>query len=263
MLTRRGMAGVSFDGQWFCSTPCLEDAVRLRLQGAGSAEPGPLPTGLSRFRSRIGATLAHLGVLGRDDLRRVLETQRDSGERFGAAAVRLGLVSETDVLRALAVQEGVIYVAAIDLTAVVLAPGSLSPATIRALGLVPFIADAKERRLDVACAAPVPRLAVAAMARITGWKVVPFLVTDRLFREMSSAYQAGPAARGAEVIGVTDAVRRISRAATGGDASRIAHARCDRHVWVRLEGRSGAEDFLLPLGSLQEKKPCQAAHTSH
>ncbi len=73
-----------------------------------------------------------------------------------------------EVLRALATQAGVSYFSTFDV-AVERGPVSMPAATVRALGLVPFDADDVLRRLSVICAAPVPKSAIRALTRLTGW----------------------------------------------------------------------------------------------
>ena len=259
LLARRGVAGLAFDGVWFCSAACLEQTMRDRLVAMpdGPAEP-------RRVRPRIGVLLASLGVLRPDEIAMALETQKSSGRRLGEEVRHLGLASELDVLRALATQERVRYLAAIDQVPLAVAPGGLSADTVRALGVVPIGGSVTKRRLHVACAAPVPRLALAAMASLTEWVIEPFLVSDERLTHLVRAYALGPGsgrARGS-LCGVEDAAAHITRAAADGRADRLAHARCDRHVWIRLDGCAGHEDLLLPVGSRTEE-PCPAAPISH
>jgi len=54
--------------------------------------------------SRIGALLQHAGKLTADGIERVLRAQQESGLRFGAAAMRLGLVGQEDIDAAVARQ---------------------------------------------------------------------------------------------------------------------------------------------------------------
>jgi hypothetical protein len=217
-----------------------------------------------RLGSRIGALLAHQRVLTAADIMRVVDAQRTGGGRFGEAVQRLGLASDQQVLRALATQQRVSYLTIVDATGLAHAPGGLSPDTIRALGVVPFAADPHARRLKVATLAPVPRLAVAAIAHLTGWAVEPFLVADGLLPVLAAAYGAGRAGDAGQrvVSGPRDAASRITRAAAEGRIERLAHARCDHHMWVRLEGFAGCEDWLLPIGGEVQEDACRAAHTS-
>ncbi|HWU82033.1 MAG TPA: chain length determinant protein tyrosine kinase EpsG [Methylophilaceae bacterium] len=72
----------------------------------------PIPLGAERDQDRheserkapLGQLLLKMGKLTEDEIERVLALQQQTGLRFGAAAKKLGLVSETDVQHALAVQ---------------------------------------------------------------------------------------------------------------------------------------------------------------
>jgi receptor protein-tyrosine kinase len=68
----------------------------LPLEGAGRTAAPP-------HRS-IGSILVAEDRLGEQDIRRVLELQRTEGLRFGEAALRLGLISESDLRQALSRQ---------------------------------------------------------------------------------------------------------------------------------------------------------------
>lgn len=68
----------------------------LPLDAAGRSGAAP-------HRS-LGAILVAGGRLNEPDIRRVLELQRTKGLRFGEAALRLGLISESDLRQALAHQ---------------------------------------------------------------------------------------------------------------------------------------------------------------
>ncbi|HWT28854.1 MAG TPA: chain length determinant protein tyrosine kinase EpsG [Methylophilaceae bacterium] len=72
----------------------------------------PIPLGAERDQGRqeserkapLGQLLLKMGKLTEDEIERVLALQQQTGLRFGAAAKKLGLVSETDIQHALAVQ---------------------------------------------------------------------------------------------------------------------------------------------------------------
>ena len=93
------------------------------------------------------------------------------------------------MLRALAAQAGVSYLSTFDVTRVERAPVSMPASMVRALGLVPFEADDVQRKLSVVCAAPVPKAAMRALIRLTGWSPEIYLVTDRVFQEALDAYK--------------------------------------------------------------------------
>jgi hypothetical protein len=61
------------------------------------------------------------------------------------------------VLRALAAQSGVRYLATIDQSAAKSAPGQLSSDEVRALGIVPFSEDSERLRWPARHRSPTPR----------------------------------------------------------------------------------------------------------
>jgi chain length determinant protein tyrosine kinase EpsG len=68
----------------------------LPIEGSGRV--------LARHDRRIGSVLAEAGKLGARDIERVMDLQQKEGLRFGAAAQRLGLITEDDLHCALAHQ---------------------------------------------------------------------------------------------------------------------------------------------------------------
>ena len=69
--------------------------------------PAPIPINAEKDQARkapLGQLLLQMGKLDADEVERVLALQQTTGLRFGAAAKKLGLVSETDIQQALAVQ---------------------------------------------------------------------------------------------------------------------------------------------------------------
>ena len=107
------------------------------------------------------------------------------------------------MLRALAAQGGVSYLPTFDVSRVdATARRGCRQTTVRALGLVPFEIDEARAARQVICTAPVPRAALRALAKLTGWTAEPYLVDDEV-------WDAGAA---------TPTARRRRRAAAGDSA---------------------------------------------
>src|SRR5262245_61021068 len=169
-LIRRAGLGLRVDGAWFCSDACVAADAARRLRAARA------PQDASRLPAvRLGAVLRQQGAITDLQLNEALTAQRASGLRLGAQLLLLGHLSESNLLRALAAQQGIRFVAAVDAAAVRQAPGALTIDEVHALGLVPFRAE--DDVLYVACAAPVRRTAIAALATLTRREVEAFLVT--------------------------------------------------------------------------------------
>jgi hypothetical protein len=166
------------------------------------------------------------------------------------------------------------------------APGGLSADMVRALGLLPFEAEAQERRLRVICTAPLPRPALRAMARLTGWTAEPYLVDDAVWERALEGYapDAGQEHRSEVVHDVDAASAHVVAAAAAGRDAVVRYAGCGDFVWVRVEGGARTQDVLIaseppphaevgsaspaqrliarPSGGRREE-PCQAAPTAH
>ena len=244
--------GVRLNGTWFCSRSCAATAVRRGLESppAVGESAGSLPP------LRIGALLRHQGAITQAQLDEALAGQRKSGLRLGAELQRLGFVSSATLVRALAAQAGVSYLTSVDPGRVRRAPGGLSADMVRALGLLPF--EAQDRRLHVICTAPLPRPALRALARLTGWTAEPYLVDDAVWERALEAYvpDAGEDHQSEVVYDVDEASAHVVAAVAGRDAV-VRYAGCGDFVWVRVEGGARTRDVLI------REEPCQAAPIAH
>lgn len=258
-LVPRWATGLRFNGRWYCSRPCVELAVRARLDApaaAGAVAPSLPPL-------RLGVLLRHLGVLTEADLERALAGQKVSGLRLGAELRRQGLVGPEPVLRALAAQSGVSYLASFDARRAAHGPSWLPEAMVRALGLIPFELDPVARTVRVICTAPVPRAAMRALTKLTGWLPEPYLVDDSVWEEALLQYHAGPEgtpAVSSTVDTLATAAARVADLAQQDRAVTMRHATYDHYTWVRIEGTQQLADFIV-AGTQEE--PCLAAHTAH
>ena len=141
---------------------------------------------------------------------------------------------------------------------------------------MPIEADEDRGRLVVACAAPLPRLAlaIAARARPTP-SIEPLIVDDATAAALLDAYGTAPArTRVTRATSVRDAAERIVAAVEAGRAHRVQPVRCASWLWVRLEGGAVPEEIVVPSGLLKAQERLtpevgrkdlswQAAPTSH
>jgi hypothetical protein len=94
-VAQEGGAGSHAGSQTGSQTGTHAAGYGIQASGHGGDAPAD---------SRIGALLQQAGKLSADGIERVLRTQQESGLRFGAAAMRLGLVEQEDVDAAIARQ---------------------------------------------------------------------------------------------------------------------------------------------------------------
>jgi hypothetical protein len=239
------------DGQWYCSMKCVESTVRDRIQGLPPVEPAYV----QGWRAmRLGSLLMQQVGLTREAIEAVL-TERDlGGVPVGRALQAVGLVKPEDVLKALATQAGVRYLASVNPRAVAHRPGALPDDVVRTLGIVPIAADPRRREMQVACAAPVPGLAVRALTRLTEWAVEPLLVADDMLPQLVELYGSAtqPPASGFGFVGDPfSGPARVAQFAKRRRAVRMVQERCDPYVWVRLDGQGVIADVLMSMPELQ------------
>jgi hypothetical protein len=197
-----------------------------------------------RKKASLPSVMMHQGLLTAAMVARALKAQRSTGMRIGQQLQAMGIATEQQVLNALAAQAGVRPVTGIDRERLRSAPGGLSPAIVRALGVVPFQAHAARRRLDVAATAPIPWEAVQAIGDLTGWQVTAFVVTDQEMPVLLDSYGSAGVGEPVRVRSVEEAATRIATPAARVGALRMAHARCHEFVLVRLEAAGLNQDLI-------------------
>lgn len=255
-LAPKWAAGLRFNGHWYCSRDCVEHAARIGLDtpavpAASAASLPPL---------KLGVLLRHLGAITEQALETALDSQRQSGRRLGAELQALNLVPGDVVLKALAAQGNVSYLPAFDVARVAHGPTWLPAETVRALGLVPFEMDEGQKRMRVVCTAPVPRSAMRALTKLTGWTAEPYMVEDDTWQRALRTYRPATPAAGLRreavtVAGADAAAARVAESALLDRSVTMRAASCDQYTWVRVEGARQVSDLLIP--ALQEE-PCQA-----
>lgn len=244
-------AGVTVDGEWYCSPSCVEQITRDRLIALAPTRSSGGREDL--LRMRLGGWLRHTGVLSEEQLAAAVEAQAKTGLKLGEQVLALGLASPDAVLRALALQAGVPYLSRLSLATVRRGPGGLSPNAVRALAIVPF-AEPVGGVIKVACLAPLPRLALAAFRRITGFIPEPHLVADDRWAALVDAYGAEAdhlaTSTFIETRDAAEAAATIARTATDGRAARLTELRCDPYTWVRVFVPNGVHDvvYAAPRG---------------
>jgi hypothetical protein len=252
------VGALQFNDNWYCSRECVE---RAALDGLGqplaaAARPSSLPP------LKLGVLLRHAGVVTQAQLEAALGAKARTGLRIGEQLEQMGYVDADVVLRALATQSGVSYLSSFDVSRVTRAPGSLPPAMVRALGLVPFEGDETARRLRVITSAPVPRAAIRAMAKLTGWTIDVYLVKDSVFEAALDAYHPATVASATHdadlVQTLAAAAALVADRAERDRAITMRHAACDEYVWVRVEGSERVSDLLV-----EKETVCQVELTAH
>ena len=117
---------------------------------------------------------------------------------------------------------------------------------VRALSVIPFC-EPLQGTIKVACTAPVPRIALSALRRITGLVPEPYLVTDRLWRELLESYGADTISHATETTDVAEAAAMIARAAVEGRGARLAEIHWEAYTRVVLADTGTHDVVLVPF----------------
>jgi hypothetical protein len=252
----RPFGALQFNGASYCSRACVEQAALV-----GLGEPVAAPRGRAPLPPpRLGVLLRHAGVITDSQLNEALIAQSRTGLRIGEQLEQMGYAAPDTVLHVLATQAGVSYLSNFDVARVRRAPGALPPAVVHALGLVPFEMDAAGERLKVIAAPPLPRAAIRAMTKLTGWTIEAYLVKDAVFEAALDAYQPLEQAlmREAYMVRTLDAAAaRVAERAARDRAVTMRHVAYGDGVWVRVEGLAQVSDLLVT-----KETACQAAYTA-
>lgn len=255
VFVRTGRAGCQLDGEWYCSPTCLERATTERLSETTGGQTWPV-TG-----PRVGALLVHQRALTVVSLKAALRAQVATRLPLGRQLEEMGLVSQTQVLRALSAQAGVSYLATVDPSQVRLVSEPLSSATLCELGLVVVGVDATDERLKVACVAPVPWPALRAIYEVTGWATEPLLVSDRDWKILTDAQAEQVEPNAIRVNTFEDAAALTAQVARETHAREMSLARVDPYILVCIESRNHHEELLLHMSTLSKEGECLAVST--
>jgi uncharacterized protein (DUF1501 family) len=213
---------------------------------------------------RLGVLLLHQGAVTSSQLGHALLTQRASGRRLGAELVHLGFCTPDVLLKGLAAQAGVSYLTSVHPARVGGAPGGLSRDEVSALGLVPIGIVEPAHVLMVACSAPLPRAALAALGQLTGWNPQPYLVSDADFAMLMQGYGSAataprPATYFVKALDIDDAARRIAAVVSHEHRISMTEAHCAPFTWVRVAGPRAVNTLLVPY---EQEPTCRVATTS-
>nr|WP_238946035.1 type II/IV secretion system protein [Vandammella animalimorsus] len=174
-----------------------------------TATAAPLPPQASQpGQRRLGELLVQAGKLGPRDLERALAAQQEMGGMLGRVLVRLGVVSEADLMPVLAGQLQVALATAADYPEQPLEVPGLAPGFLRTHNA--FALWQREDRLGVALAVPQDEFVRKALHLATGLQIVPHLglesdIERALDQAEAAAQQAEQEASADDLLGGLDA----------------------------------------------------------
>lgn len=147
-----------------------QDVSTIQTQRADQSAPHP----------RLGELLLRKNRLGARDLEQALAAQTEMGGLLGHVLVRLGLVSEADVVDALVAQLGLVFVPAQDFPPDPVEVPGLTPAYLLAHGVLPLalVGDT----LEAAFAEPQNTFLLKALRLASGLRIEPRIAIESELR---------------------------------------------------------------------------------
>ena len=134
----------------------------------------------------LGDFLVEQGLITEEQLKKALKHQQKAGKLLGRSLIDLGFIGEEELIKALSEQLGVQYVSLrnyqVDPKVIKLVPEELA----RTYQVVPLFAI--ENDLTVAMANPLDVLAIDALSRATGMKILPVVCSEEEIREAIEHY---------------------------------------------------------------------------
>ena len=212
------------------------------VKSAGSDADVPYVMTSSR---RLGELLVERKVLSREVLEACLQRETDEGKPLAVLLVSEGVVSEKDLVAAIAAQSNTRFV---DLSLQVVAPGldGVVPAELARQHMAVAI-DIDGNELLVAMADPGNRAAIKELEDATGWPIVPGLaVRSELQRVIDGMYGPAQPAPGMVVEFDVDEGRASAASADAWDAAELE----ELHINDLLERLLdlGGSDLHLTVG---------------
>src|SRR5690554_771502 len=125
---------------------------------------------------KLGQMLVSRGRLGARDLERALVAQQEMGDLLGRVLVRLGLISEADLVEVLAEQLDVPRVVAADMPETPLMVEGVSTTFLSEHRIVPL--QQTDEQLTVAMATPQDEFCRRGLALATGLEIVVRIATE-------------------------------------------------------------------------------------
>jgi general secretion pathway protein E len=154
-------------------------------------------------RQPLGEILVAEGRLSARDLDRALGAQEEMGSLLGRVLVRLGLVSELDVMNALTAQLGIEFISYDSFPSNPPDVEGLLPEFLSANSVYPLRLDGG--RLDVAMAVPQDGFVVKALHLATGLQIRPFFALESdIERALAPPHEEPTGDQDAEFMGESD-----------------------------------------------------------
>ncbi|MGD0229056.1 MAG: type IV-A pilus assembly ATPase PilB [Syntrophorhabdales bacterium] len=138
----------------------------------------------------LGELLVTMSKITRDQLAEALEIQKEQGGKLGQVLVRMGLMSEEEILKALSIK---LAIPLVDLTKTEINEGVIKMvplAMVKRFSVIPI--SKKGNCLSLAIADPTRFSDTKAIKLLTGCEIQPFLTSESQIEEAIGRYYEAP-----------------------------------------------------------------------
>jgi len=252
----RGVAGVEFEGRWYCGMACLKPVVALRVQKLAASFFGEKPRS---SRLPLGLLLVDRGAISHDQLRTALQRQREAGRgRIGDWFVHLGMVNDQQLTHALGQQWGC-PVFPLEPQTVRLSCADLLPLPLlESAFAVPAHASADGRLLHIAFGNRVDHTLLYGAEQLLGCQTVACVASGKAIGQVLDELRRTASWEDPCFENVRDPREMTAAICSYAEhlrARRISVARAAAFLWVRFHGLRSARDLLFRILQATPQEP--------
>lgn len=242
-LTARKV-GVSMRGKWYCGYECFARVAAQHFSQLMAKDARPRNDG---SRTPLALILIQQGWMTHEQFKQAAKVRDESGEEMGATLVRLGFVTEKQLISARSVQWGCpVFRPARQPAAGVQIPVAL----MRLHAMVPLHYVAATNSLLIGFVYGVEYGVLYAIEEVTGCKTQACLITQSDFEEKMLAYESGEGGVSENLVfeGVQAAAKMAHLLCSRGrvaNAGEIVIGRCRDYLWARVTSDRVMNDILF------------------
>lgn len=238
--------GLWLSNRWYCCGDCFRVGLLRRLEGLGSLRPRSSP---APNRIPLGLLLLSHGHISRSQLRQALALQKSTKSgKIGEWLVRMGAVSEQQVVSALGIQQRCPVFAGADAQAL---PGRLHwPASlVQRYRAVPVFYKSADATLYVGFLEQINHGFLYSLEQVLHCRTLPCMVPLSGYRERAGLREVSGAGETIEILQLQhsrEMMETVSNYAEQARAETCSLACCDDRLWIRLESPVRSPiDFLF------------------
>ncbi len=254
-----GPKGFFLDDAWYCSTDCLNSALKRDIEMKLSSIIGHRSSLLER--PLLGLILLESALISREQLQDALNHQKkDKSTRLGQWLQRLGFVQERDITAALARQFGFPRMNLDRIVANEAILRMVPPKIAQLARIFPIEYDPDKNMLSIIMASP-DRSIIQTLGKMLRLEIYAYIGDETLLQEIIEQYYPKDSAEGnveEASFAISDGISSISREiidrAKKLNSRNLWVERYGKYLWVRIAVTGEAYNLFLSFTS-EAKSP--------